>query len=160
MRGPGEKEIPAMNRAAKNSYIVMCLGALVLTATGVAETFFGNPPMTHWKLMIHISAAPVFALGLAAVALSWAEVCRQGAGPRLGPVARALFWIVLTCGLVVMLTGVLPMTPFFGTRGERWLYLTHRYAGITMAGMIVLHLVAIFAQRGKTKGKDGLPGPD
>jgi len=135
-----------MNRCAKISYLAMGLGALVLALTGVGEVLFGHPPMTHWKLMVHMSAVPIFALGLAAVALTWADLCRKESVPRLGKVAKVFFWIVLTCGLVVMLSGVLPMLPFFGTHGEHVLYLTHRYAGITLTVAILLHLPALRAR--------------
>jgi cytochrome b subunit of formate dehydrogenase len=132
-----------MNSAAKRSYIVMGLGAAVLAATGIGVFALGTPPMTHWVLMIHIAAAPVFALGLAAVALTWADLCRKGSNPRLGAAAKVLFWIILFCGLVVMLTGVTPMLPLFGSDGQHLLYLTHRYAGIVLAVAILLHLPAL-----------------
>jgi cytochrome b subunit of formate dehydrogenase len=132
-----------MNFAPRLFYTVMCLGAAVLAATGIGVFALGTPPMTHWVLMIHVTAAPFFALGLAGVALTWADLCRKGAKPRLGCAARVLFWIVLVCGLVVILTGVLPMTPLFGTDGQHLLYLTHRYAGIVLAAAILLHLPAL-----------------
>jgi cytochrome b subunit of formate dehydrogenase len=132
-----------MNRSAKVSYTVMCLGAAVLAASGIGVFALGKPPMTHWVLMLHVTAAPVFGLGLAAVALTWADLCRKGSTPRLGSAARVLFWIILVCGLVVMLTGVTPMLPLFGTDGQHLLYLTHRYAGIALAVAILLHLPAL-----------------
>ena len=57
------------------------------------------------------------------------------------PIAKALLWLILLCGLVVILTGVVPMTPVFGTSGQHFLYLTHRYGGITLACAVVLHLL-------------------
>ena len=132
-----------MNSAAKLSYIAMCLGAAVLAATGVGVFALGKPPMTHWVLMAHMAAAPVFAAALAAVAATWAGLCRKGSKPRPGAAAKVLLWIILVCGLVVMLSGVLPMTPLFGTGGQRALYLTHRYAGIVLAIAILLHLPAL-----------------
>jgi len=132
-----------MKFSAKFSYVVMCLGVAVLTATGIGVFTFGKPPMTHWVLILHMMAAPVFALGLAAVALTWADLCRKGSTPRLGAAAKVLFWIILFCGLVVILTGVLPMYPLFGTGGQRLFYLTHRYAGIVLATAILLHLPAL-----------------
>ncbi len=132
-----------MNSAAKLSYIAMCLGAAVLAASGIGVFALGRPPMTHWVLMAHIAAAPVFAVGLAAVALTWADLCRKGSNPRLGAAAKVLLWIILACGLVVILTGVTPMTPLFGSNGQHVLYLTHRYSGIVLAVAVLLHLPAL-----------------
>jgi len=132
-----------MKFSAKLAYIVMCLGIAVLTVTGIGVFTLGKPPMTHWVLMIHMMAAPVFALGLAAVALTWADLCRKGSTPHLGAAAKILFWIILVCGLVVILTGVVPMLPIFGTDGQHLLYLTHRYAGIVLAVAVLMHFPAL-----------------
>jgi cytochrome b subunit of formate dehydrogenase len=135
-----------MNFSAKISYTAMCLGAVVLAATGIGVFALGKAPMTHWVLMIHIAAAPLFALGLAGVALTWADLCRKGSNSRLRPAAKVLLWIILFCGLVVIVTGVTPMTPLYGTAGQRVLYYTHRYAGIVLAAAILLHLPALRAR--------------
>ena len=140
-----------MNSSAKLSYTAMCLGAAVLAASGIGVFALGKPPMTHWVLMLHVSVAPVFALGLATVAVTWADLCRKGSTPRLGCAAKVLFWIILACGLVLMLTGVLPMLPLFGTDGQHLLYLTHRYAGIVLAVCILLHLPALRPAADKDK---------
>jgi cytochrome b subunit of formate dehydrogenase len=132
-----------MKFSAKLSYTLMCLGAVVLAASGIGVFALGKPPMTHWVLMLHVAAAPVFAIGLAAVALTWADLCRKGSTPRLGAAAKVLLWIILACGLLVVLTGITPMTPLFGTDGQHALYLTHRYAGIVLAVAILLHLPAL-----------------
>jgi hypothetical protein len=62
-----------------------------------------------------------------------------------------LFCLTLACGLVVLLSGVLPMTPLFGTRGQHLLYLTHRYSGIGLAAAVGLHWL------GRRRGRDGAP---
>ncbi len=137
-----------MNSAAKLSYTALWLGAAVLAASGIGVFALGRPPMTHWVLMAHMAAAPVFAAALAAVALTWADLCRKGSKPRLGVAAKVLLWIILVCGLVVILSGVLPMTPLFGTDGQRALYLTHRYSGIVLAAALLLHLPALRPRAG------------
>jgi cytochrome b subunit of formate dehydrogenase len=131
-----------MNSTARFSYCAMCAGAFVLAATGIGVFALGKAPMTHWVLMAHVAAAPVFALGLAAVALTWSGPGRSGSGGagRMGWAATVLLWVILVCGLVVILSGVVPMTPLLGTGGQRMLYLTHRYAGIVLAAAILLHL--------------------
>jgi cytochrome b subunit of formate dehydrogenase len=130
-----------MSRAlGKFSYAALCLAGLFLAVTGIGTFLFGKPPMTHWVLMAHVAVAPVFALGLVAVALTWSDLCRGGAASSLRAPAKVLFWVILLAGLVVILSGVVPMTPLFGTQGEHMLYLTHRYSAIVLTLAVVLHL--------------------
>ncbi len=136
-----------MRASAKFFYTVMAVAALLLSITGIGTFFFGKPPMTHWVLMAHVAVAPLFALGLAAVALTWSDVCRCGVvSPLIGP-AKFLLWIILLSGLVVLLSGVVPMTPLFGTPGEHFLYLTHRYSAIVLAAAVLLHIPMLFRAR-------------
>src|SRR5262245_18269536 len=95
----------------KVAYGLMLGGAAVLAGTGIGTFVLGKAPMTHWVLMAHVSTAPLFAVGLALVALTWADDSRFGSGTsaQSGP-AKALLWLILACGLVVILSGVVPMT--------------------------------------------------
>jgi hypothetical protein len=140
-----------MSRAlGKFSYAVLCVSGLFLAFTGIGTFLFGKPPMTHWVLMAHVAVAPLFALGLVAVALTWSDRCQCGGQSSLSALAKALFWVILLAGLVVILSGVLPMTPLFDTTGEHLLYLTHRYSAIVLIGAILLHLPLL------ALSKDGL----
>jgi cytochrome b subunit of formate dehydrogenase len=130
-----------MSRASgKFSYGVLCAAGLVLAATGIGTFALGKAPMTHWVLMAHVAVAPLFALGLAAVALTWSGLCRGGVDSPLNAPAKALLWIILLAGLVVTLSGVVPMTPLFGTPGQDLLYLMHRYSAIVLTAAVLLHL--------------------
>jgi len=130
-----------MSRALRKlSYAVLCASCLFLAITGIGTFALGKPPMTHWVLMAHVAVAPLFALGLAAVALTWSGLCRGGAESPLSCFAQALMWLILASGLVVILSGVVPMTPLFGTPGEHLLYLTHRYSAIVLTVAVILHI--------------------
>ncbi len=133
-----------MNSRARFFYGLMAAAGALLAITGIGTFALGKPPMTHWALMAHCAAAPVFALGLAAVALTWAGPCTRGAASGPGPAAKVLLWVILLCGLVVLLSGVVPMTPLFGTGGQHVLYLTHRCSAIVLTAAILLHLPALF----------------
>jgi hypothetical protein len=122
----------------KFSYGVMLLGVLTLAFTGIGTFAFGKPPMTGWVVMLHVGASPLFSIGLALVALSWpGRCCEQSCA------SKALLWLVLLCGLLVILSGVVPMTPLFGTEGQHTLYLTHRYSAIVLTVLVVLHLLSL-----------------
>ena len=126
------------------AYAVLCLTGLVLAVTGVGTFLAGKAPMTHWVLMAHASAAPAFAMALAVVALSWSGSTRPGdAASQSGGLGRFWFWLVLLAGLVVLLSGAVPMTPVFGTHGQHTLYLTHRYGAMVLTGALILHLVSL-----------------
>jgi cytochrome b subunit of formate dehydrogenase len=129
-----------MSRAGKVSYAVLCAAGLVLAATGLGTFALGHPPMTHWVLMAHVAVAPLFALGLAAVALTWSGLCRGGADSSLSAPTQALLWVILLAGLVVALSGVVPMTPLFGGQGQHLLYLIHRYSAIVLTAAVLLHI--------------------
>ena len=134
----------SIGSGAKTAYGVMLLGALVLAATGIGTFGAGKAPMSNWVLMGHVCGAPLFAIGLALVALTWADGARFGNAnsPHRG-LTRALLWLILLCGLVVLLSGVVPMTPVYGTGGQRVLYLTHRYSGIVFAIAVILHFFSV-----------------
>jgi cytochrome b subunit of formate dehydrogenase len=119
---------------------VLCAAGLVLAVTGIGTFALGKAPMTHWVLMLHVAFAPLFALGLAAVALTWSGLCRAGVESPLNAPAKALLWLILLTGLVVTLSGVVPMTPLFGSNGQHLLYLTHRYSAIVLTAAVLLHL--------------------
>jgi cytochrome b subunit of formate dehydrogenase len=137
-----------MNRAVRKfSYAVLCAASLVLAVTGVGTFALGKPPMTHWVLIAHVAVAPIFALGLAAVALTWSGLSHGGADSPLSCSAQAVLWVVLLGGLVVILSGVVPMTPLFGTQGQHLLYLTHRYSAIVLTAAVLLHLPMLARRR-------------
>jgi len=132
----------------KLAYAAMLVGAVALAATGIGTFALGKAPMSNWILMAHVSAAPLFAIGLAGVALTWADRCRFGdPASRQSGLAKVLFWLILACGLVVILSAVVPMTPLFGTPGQHTLYLTHRYSAIVLTGALLLHLFLAFRAR-------------
>ncbi len=134
----------------KLSYAVLCAAGVVLAFTGLGTFAFGKPPMTHWVLMAHVAVAPLFALGLAAVALTWTGLCRGGADSPFIISAQVLLWLILLSGLVVILSGVVPMTPLFGTPGQHLLYLTHRYSAVVLTAAVLLHLPLLALRRQNT----------
>jgi hypothetical protein len=123
---------------AKFAYFVMFVGLLGLAATGIGTFALGQAPMTHWVLMGHVGGSPMFTIGLTLVALTWPARLDAHAG-----FARCLFWLLLLAGVGVVLTGVIPMTPIFGTHGQHLLYLSHRYGAIALTAIAVLHLFAL-----------------
>lgn len=126
----------------KFSYAVMLLGLIALAASGIGTFLFGQPPMTHWVLMLHVGASPLFTIGLTLVALTWpARCCGQSCATKF------FFWLMLLAGFVTIMSGVIPMTPLFGTEGQHTLYLTHRISGIVTTIVVVLHLLTLRSKK-------------
>ena len=140
-RSGSANPIPApagVGALAKLAYFLMFVGLLGLAATGIGTFALGWAPMTHWVLMGHVGGSPLFTIGLTLVALTWPARLHAHSG-----LSRFLFWILLVAGLVVVLSGVVPMTPLFGTEGQHLLYLAHRYGAIALAVVAGLHLVSL-----------------
>ncbi|OHE82607.1 MAG: hypothetical protein A2107_06910 [Verrucomicrobia bacterium GWF2_62_7] len=128
------------------AYILMLLGAAALAVTGLGTLVFGKASMSGWVLMLHASAAPAFAVGLALVALTWAGHSCAGAEDLLSHrAASLLFWVILASGLVVILSGVAPMTPLCGTNGQRTLVSVHYYGALLLTAAVALHVFSLVA---------------
>ncbi|MCX6897919.1 MAG: hypothetical protein NT105_04390 [Verrucomicrobia bacterium] len=127
------------------AYLMMLLGAAALAVTGLGWLLFGKAAITGWVLMLHVGSAPLFAVGLALVALTWAGRSGAGAG-------GLLFWLVLAGGWMVLLTGVVPMTPLCGTDGQRTLASLHRYSAIVLTAVVALHLLRLAAVNRRSPG--------
>lgn len=120
----------------KLAYALMFVGVLVLGASGIGTFALGKAPMTGWVLMAHVGSSGLFSFGLMIVALTWTAPVLDRGG-----INAFLYWILLLSGWLVITSGVVPMTPIFGTHGQHLLYLIHRYSAMVAAGAAVLHLL-------------------
>src|ERR1043166_1982906 len=128
----------------KLSYLALRFAILVLALTGIGTFALGKAPMTGWVLMLHVAIAPLFALALAVLSITWAEAARFGAaGAPQSNLSKTLLWLILLCGVVVILSAVVPMTPLFGSGGQHLLYLTYRYTSMVLVAAIVLHVLSL-----------------
>src|SRR5436309_13611299 len=121
-----QENIPAhaVSPLGKRSHLALRFAVLALALTGIGTFALGKAPMTGWVLMLHVAIAPLFALALAALSITWADGARFGAaGSPQSNVSKALLWLILLCGVVVILSAVVPMTPLFGSGGQHALYL-------------------------------------
>ena len=128
-------------------YAFMLGCVLVLGATGIWSGLESDGSMTGWSLIIHCAAAPPFAIGLAALAVSLAERCRvrtrDAQCVRFGALQNLLFWLMLFFGLIVILSAVLPMMGFDQT-WQHWFYEVHKYNSLIFFILVVAHAVQFF----------------
>ncbi len=112
-----------------------------------------------WWLFIHMFGAGAFTFVLPLLAVTWCEAnrfgrLRQAAGAegqeqpaRFLRLAKAMFWVILVAGLIVIGSMILSMLPVFGTHGLELLLAIHRYAGLAVVAATVLHLYATLLPR-------------
>ena len=135
---------------------------LVLAVTGFLPVLFFGGHLSGSLLVIHVTAAPVFALALSALALLWAHRLRfdgtdwrtvEGAARWQFPPRDALvrfavkagFWTLLLLSLPLMLTVILGLFPLFGTDGEALLIRLHGYSALLLMTAALLEVYLIIA---------------
>jgi hypothetical protein len=146
-QAPTQSNILAFAGRGDLAYLLMLIGAAVLAITGLGSLLVFKA-ITGWVLMLHVGCAPVFAVGLAWVSLTWTgHTCACAEHSLLHRAARPLLWLVLASGLVVILSGVLPMTPLCGTDGQRTLVSVHLYSAILLTAALALHVLNVVAAK-------------
>ena len=136
------------------------LSFFTLAVTGFVTAICLGKPLSGWLWIVHLVAAPVFAVGLAAIALRWAEDCRfesydrQWAkqfggylgGDRDVPAGRfnggqkAYFWAIILLGLVSILSGLVRMFPLFDANIQEISYQVHRYSNLFLVMAVIAHI--------------------
>jgi hypothetical protein len=119
-------------------YGAMLLGICGTAATSLIALIGWGGPMHGWLLMIHCTAAPLFAVAVAGVALAWADRCAFGRDGACSSAGKRIFWAIMLCAVVVILSAVTPMTPLLGTYGQEMLYHTHRYSSLLLLAMVIV----------------------
>ena len=137
---------------------------VVLLVTGFVPMFFLGKTITGWWLMIHATAAPVFAGCMAILAVIWADKNRldknywpwlnkilqrspkSGALPQKYELeSKICFWVLLFLSLPAILSETLSMFYLFGTAGQEALLQIHRYSTLllSVSAIIYLYLAAL-----------------
>lgn len=108
--------------------------------------------MHGWFLWLHLSAAGAFVVLLAIMALMWAEASRfrpnateieRRMPQRFTTFAKAMYWAVVLTGALSIATILVNMWSFLGTQGQVRTIAVHRYLGLVLVAVAVLHLYAV-----------------
>jgi len=131
-------------------YILGIASFIILTLTGFLPILFTGNSVTGVALVLHVVAAPVFAVCIAIVGILWADSHRFEPGElrnRSGLVTekkrgksskkqinsggqKITFWLALVLSIVVMASMILSMHALFGTYGQEVLLDLHRYSAL------------------------------
>lgn len=138
-------------RDSKRSVYVLGIASfIILILTGFLPILFTGNSVTGVALVLHVVAAPVFAVCIAIVGILWADSHRFEPGElrdRSGLVTekkrgksskkqinsggqKITFWLALVLSTVVMTSMILSMHALFGTHGQEVLLDLHRYSAL------------------------------
>jgi len=123
-------------------WLCMLVGAAVGAITGIGSIILFGGPIGGWTLILHCLAAPLFAIGIAAIALLWAGAYMQGACA-----GRCAFWGMLISGMVAIFSIAFTMTPLFGTANQHFLLSVHRWSSLALVVFMALHAARVAAAR-------------
>jgi len=145
-------------------FLLAILCFIILVITGFVPRVVFGIAITGWWLMIHATAAPIFAACVAILAVLWADRNRldKNYWPLLNRIVgrspkstatpekhelklRICFWVILTMSLPVILSAVVSMFPIFGMHGQEILLQVHRYSTLLLSlfAIIYLYLAAL-----------------
>ena len=141
-------------------YLLTLALFLILAITGFVPVVFFGGHLTGILLLVHVTAAPVFALSLALLSLLWAHrqrftaenwetittlAARKHVAPdRLGDLGRKIcFWLILFFALPLILSIILGVFPLFGTEGQESLVLLHGISALLLTITAVVHTYTV-----------------
>lgn len=153
---PGGRLSGPLSGARRSSYVLAMLLAAVLAISGFLQVIITGGHLTGTLLLIHVIAAPLFALTLAAASLLWSHdqqlseqdlpvlngLIRTGTvtgSNGLAVLARVLYWLMLVLALPLILSIILSLYPLFGTEGENTLIGLHGYSALSLVVVTLLH---------------------
>jgi hypothetical protein len=140
--GAGAEALPMRGRGArwqKLIWLVMFIGTIIATVTSIPWVMARGGPIGGWVLILHCLAAPLFAIGIALVALVWAGAYMRGACG-----GGCTFWLMLLSGLITIFSIAFTMTPLFGTAEQHLLLAVHRWSSLALFFFMILHAGSVF----------------
>lgn len=153
-----EQKLSLVGILRKLIYLLALLCFVVLVITGFFPKLILGETISGYWIMLHTTAAGVFAGCLAVLAVMWAHNCKfdknywpwlnrllqrepvnKAAGEKYELGRKICFWLIVLLALPVILSVVLTMFPFFGTDWQQLLLALHRYSALSLALVIIVH---------------------
>jgi len=126
-----------------------CFAAIAVT--GFYSYFIKSAPMTGYRLMVHVAAAPVFMVAAVAVALFWAHRNRLttvSADTLAVLLRKFFFWTAAALVVPTVVSILLAMYPLAGPNQQQYLFQVHRTCALAFAAAASLFgLFALLAWR-------------
>ena len=137
-------------------YLLTLALFFILAITGFVPVVLFGGHLTGVLLLVHATAAPLFALSLTLVSLLWAHRQRFSEGnwdtvrvltdrKPVDPdrsqevVGKVCFWLILFSSLPLILSIILGLFPLFGTEGQETLVLLHGFSALLFTVTAIIH---------------------
>lgn len=160
-----EQRASLLGALKKLCYLVSVVCFLVLGVTGFYSLLVHGEHISGYLMMIHATFAPIFAICLAVLAITWAGQYRFSKGDcpwlqgllrrvtRLRILAEAAegpckcaataekmaFWVIVVLALPLILSVVLSMLPLYGTHWQEFAMAVHRWTALVFAVVVLVH---------------------
>jgi cytochrome b subunit of formate dehydrogenase len=139
-------------------FLLALLCFAILFVTGFySKIIYGTTISGYW-LMIHATAAPIFAVCIAILSVMWAQNCRlnknywpwlqkiiqrettnKAVPEKHELIQKICFWLIIILAIPLILSIILSMFTFFGTYWQNVLADTHRYCALLFATIVIVH---------------------
>ena len=158
-----EQRSSLLGALKKLCYIVAVVCFILLGLTGFWPVMVHGEHISGWPMILHATLAPIFAICLAILAITWAGQNRfaQGDCPWLQRLLRRVtrlalpaqdgpcrcaatsmkitFWAIMILALPLILSIVLSMLPLFGTHWQELALATHGWTALVFAVAVLIH---------------------
>jgi len=150
----------------KLAYLLGLLCFAVLLVTGFAPRLVLARPISGYWSMLHVTAAPVFAVCVAVLAVMWAHNCRldknywpwlqrilqrktpnETAPEKHELTQKVCFWLIILLVLPLALSVIVCMFPLFGTHWQEFFANVHRYCALLFALLVIIHTYLMILTR-------------
>jgi len=126
----------------KLAYLLALVCFLVLAVTSFFPVLVLKESINGYWLMLHATFAPVFAAALTALVILWADNYRFNSRTKTGKYElpqKICFWLIVFLALPMVLSIILSMFSFFGTKGQEFLLNTHRYCALLLSLVAIIY---------------------
>jgi cytochrome b subunit of formate dehydrogenase len=159
-----EQKSSLLGALKKLCYLVAAFCFVVLGFTGFYPLLVRGEHISGYLMVVHATLAPVFAICMAILAVTWASRFRfdKADCPWLRRLLRATtrlrladegasgagsattawkvtFWLVVALTIPLALSIVLSMLPLFGTHYQNLLLAAHRWMAVVFAFAVIIH---------------------
>lgn len=158
-----EQRSSLLGALKKLCYLAAIVCFIVLGFTGFYPLLVRGEHLSGYLMMLHATCAPVFAICLAVLAITWAGASRFVSGdcPKVQRLLRGVtrlaipepegpckctataqkvaFWAIVVLALPLILSVVLSMLPLFGTHWQEFAMAAHRWTAVIFAVMVMIH---------------------
>ena len=158
--GRDKKDVKRFSLWERFIHLITLLSFAALGITGFVSVIGLGSRLSGWLLFVHLTAAPVFAVGMIAITLRWAEDCRfeicdcewakkfggylgyKGEVPagRFNGGQKGFFWAIICLGILCMLSGALRMFPIILSQYQGIVYQVHRYSSLLLVIFVIVHI--------------------